>query len=42
MPRVELALAAVDDLDGLIRAHSLPPDIELASHGRSGRWSASR
>jgi hypothetical protein len=26
MPLVELALAAVDDLDGLIRTHSLPPD----------------
>ena len=26
MARVELALAAVDDLDTLIRTHSLPPD----------------
>jgi hypothetical protein len=26
VPRVELALAAVDDLDALIRAHSLPAD----------------
>lgn len=26
MARVELALAAVEDLDGLIRAHSLPTD----------------
>ena len=26
MPRVELALAAVDDLDTLIRTHSLPVD----------------
>jgi plasmid stabilization system protein ParE len=24
--RVELAVAAVEDLDGLIRTHSLPPD----------------
>ena len=26
MPRVELAVAAVEDLDRLIRTHSLPPD----------------
>jgi hypothetical protein len=26
MARVELAAAAVEDLDGLIRSHSLPPD----------------
>jgi hypothetical protein len=26
VPRVELALAAVDDLDALIRTHSLPAD----------------
>jgi hypothetical protein len=26
MPRVELAVAAVEDLDSLIRTHSLPPD----------------
>jgi hypothetical protein len=26
MPRVELALAAVEDLDSLIRTHSLPSD----------------
>lgn len=26
MPRVELARAAVEDLDALIRTHSLPPD----------------
>jgi hypothetical protein len=26
MPRVELAVAAVEDLDGLIRTHSLPSD----------------
>ena len=26
MPRVELAAAAVEDLDLLIRTHSLPPD----------------
>jgi hypothetical protein len=29
MPRVELALAAVDDLDGLIRTHSLPSDSRV-------------
>jgi hypothetical protein len=32
--RVELALAAVEDLDGLIRTHSLPPDTR-ARVGRS-------
>jgi plasmid stabilization system protein ParE len=26
MPVVELALAAVEDLDALVRTHSLPPD----------------
>jgi hypothetical protein len=26
MPRVELAVAAVEDLDSFIRTHSLPPD----------------
>ena len=29
MPRVELALSAVEDLDALIRTHSLPPDTRL-------------
>ena len=26
MPRVELTIAAVEDLDALVRTHSLPPD----------------
>jgi hypothetical protein len=26
VPRVELAAATVEDLDGLVRTHSLPPD----------------
>jgi plasmid stabilization system protein ParE len=28
MPRVELSVAAVEDLDGLIRTHSLPSDTK--------------
>lgn len=29
MPSVELAAAAVEDLDGLIATHSLPPDTRM-------------